>query len=480
MSHKTKYKLGAPSIQDMRTKQRQSQIEIRKNKRERRFNAKRVRLEDEEKEKPEISVDETEAVCRELVKKGSHDLEESLKTLRRALAQGPEFIDTIFKVDNCLQSLVGVLTGSDTDLQSQAAWCLTNIATGGKNHTLAVAKAAAPYFITYLTGSNTMLQDQCAWALGNIAGDSAECCKILQLQGCIPPLVKLLESPVPSCIQSAAFALANLIRDVSENSKEAVNHGILPLLLKLLQTKDISTDLLCEVAWVLTYLTHSDDIAVQMVSMGFLSTIVNIIVHCTVTDQIQEGQVVTPMLRALGNICSGPDDFSLTACENPRLMPALLELLKAPLPHIARETLWVLSNMTSDYSIVLSVVYGPLLQEILAQLDKNIEFQEEALYVLCNMATHGETVSGQLVAHGAVAKVVPLLKIFDLEVLHLALAFCEMTIRYSDEAKFIFEECGGLSHLEQLQNHPNSQIQEEAEEIIDTYFGKDYSEEVYD
>lgn len=26
MSHKTKYKLGAPSIQDMRTKQRQSQI----------------------------------------------------------------------------------------------------------------------------------------------------------------------------------------------------------------------------------------------------------------------------------------------------------------------------------------------------------------------------------------------------------------------------------------------------------------------
>lgn len=33
--------------------------------------------------------------------------------------------------------------------------------------------------------------------------------------------------------------------------------------------------------------------------------------------------------------------------------------------------------MAGDYSIVLSVVYGPLLQEILAQLDKNIEFQEE-------------------------------------------------------------------------------------------------------
>jgi hypothetical protein len=38
-----------------------------------------------------------------------------------------------------------------------------------------------------------LFQDQCAWALGNIAGDSVECRKILHDQGCLPPLVRLLE-----------------------------------------------------------------------------------------------------------------------------------------------------------------------------------------------------------------------------------------------------------------------------------------------
>ena len=54
------------------------------------------------------------------------------------------------------------------------------------------------------------------------------------------------------------------------------------------------------------------------------------------------------------------------------------------------------------------------------------------MYTLCNMVSHGETVSTELVAHGAVAKVVPLLKVFDFELLHVALAFIEATLRYSE------------------------------------------------
>ena len=62
------------------------------------------------------------------------------------------------RVDNCLQSLVGLLTGSRVELQEQVAWCLTNVATGRPEHALAVAKAAAPYFITYVSGSSPLLQ----------------------------------------------------------------------------------------------------------------------------------------------------------------------------------------------------------------------------------------------------------------------------------------------------------------------------------
>ena len=75
------------------------------------------------------------------------------------------------------------------------------------------------------------------------------------------------------------------------------------------------------------------------------------------------------------------------------------------------------------------------------------------------MASHGETVSAELVSHGAVAKVVPLLKVFDLELLHMALAFIEATLRYSENVSvklyrdfvlgacsFVFMEWGGGGH----------------------------------
>ncbi|KAK7487913.1 hypothetical protein BaRGS_00020814 [Batillaria attramentaria] len=476
MEHKSKYKHAAKNVQGLRSKQRETLIEIRKGKRERKFNAKRVRLEEAEKEEPTITLQETEALCQELVKKGQN-VEECLRKLRRAFTQGPDHVDILFKVDNCLQCLVGILTGSNIDHQLQAAWCLTNAATGRPEHVLAVTKSAAPYFITYTSGSSPLLQDQCAWALGNIAGDSIECRRILFSQGCMPPLIKLLQSPVPSCVQSAAFAIANLIRDLPDIADNAVESGILPPLLQLLQTADTPPELLCEVSWVLTYLTNSHDHITKMVTMGFLTTVVDIIVHIAMTDSVREGQVVTPLLRALGNICSGPDDYSMTACENPRLMPALLRLLESSVVHVAKETLWVLSNMTGDYSVSQSVVYGPMLPAVVTQLDKGHDFMVEAMYILCNLASHGETVCSELVNHGAVAKVVPLLKNFDLELLHMALAFCETVLRYSDDARFIFEECGGPGNLEQLHNHPNTDIQAQAQEIIDTYYGPEEEDE---
>ena len=63
-----------------------------------------------------------------------------------------------FRVDNSLPCLVGLLTGHDTELQYEAAWCLTNISAGTQEHGLAIVKSAAPYLITFLSSSSHMLQ----------------------------------------------------------------------------------------------------------------------------------------------------------------------------------------------------------------------------------------------------------------------------------------------------------------------------------
>ena len=63
-----------------------------------------------------------------------------------------------FSVDNAMQSLIGHMTGKDTDLQLAAVWCLTNMSAGTHEHAMLVVKSAAPYLTTYLDSGSHVLK----------------------------------------------------------------------------------------------------------------------------------------------------------------------------------------------------------------------------------------------------------------------------------------------------------------------------------
>ena len=63
-----------------------------------------------------------------------------------------------FRIDGAMDCLVGIFTGNDTELQLEAAWCLTNMAAGVDEHAMLVLKLAGPYLITYLGSGNPQLQ----------------------------------------------------------------------------------------------------------------------------------------------------------------------------------------------------------------------------------------------------------------------------------------------------------------------------------
>ncbi|XP_029643358.1 importin subunit alpha-9-like [Octopus sinensis] len=452
-------------IDELRHRRREDEIVIRKEKRDWILNSKRFRYDEPT---DEISEQEVIAATQDLLK-GCDKCIEKLQLLRRAFSQGSLYIDAFFSVENVLPCLVGLFTGPDPDVQLEAAWCLTNLSAGMHHYTTAIVKIAAPYLITYLSSNNHFLQDQSAWAVGNLAGDSKECQDLLHTQGAVSPLINLLQSPVPSVVQSASFALSNLARENPSIQRTMLDNNILSNIIPFLHIHFNSFDILCELGWVLTYLTASSEYVDELVAIGLLTRLLNLLDNYAAEEQ-NNGQVITPLLRAVGNICAGQDEYSVQAANDPDFFSSLNAFLHSKHRHIIKETLWVLSNMAAIADVSMRILHSDLLSSVTKLLVSTFDIRIEVVYLLCNLGSHSSSHCSILAPLKIIPQMVVMLKSSDLESLSLALFFCEMMCRLTDEGQQQFEECGGIGYLEGLEYHSNEAIQTQANEMLETYF----------
>uniref|UniRef100_A0A7N6ARJ6 Importin subunit alpha n=1 Tax=Anabas testudineus TaxID=64144 RepID=A0A7N6ARJ6_ANATE len=378
-------------------------------------------------------------------------------------------IDDLIK-SGILPILVHCLDRDDNpSLQFEAAWALTNIASGTSEQTQAVVQSnAVPLFLRLLHSPHQNVCEQAVWALGNIIGDGPQCRDYVISLGVVKPLLSFISPSIPiTFLRNVTWVMVNLCRHKDPPPPMETIQEILPALCVLIHHTDVS--ILVDTVWALSYLTDAGNEQIQMViDSGIVPHLVPLLSH-------QEVKVQTAALRAVGNIVTGTDEQTQVVlnCDALSHFPALLT---HPKEKINKEAVWFLSNITAgNQQQVQAVIDAKLVPMIIHLLDK--------VYLYLYIRYINLTISGRKdqVAHLIEKQVIPpfcnLLTVKDAQVVQVVLDGLSNILKMADdEAETIanlIEECGGLEKVEQLQNHENEDIYKLAYEIIDQFFSSD-------
>jgi len=386
---------------------------------------------------------------------------------------------------NILTKLVEFLSWThNVEMQFEAAWALTNIASGNSEQTLAVVHAGAvPDLIKLLSHSSLHVVEQAMWALGNIAGDGANMRNYVLDKGIIKPLIAYVTNGTKnlqgSFLQNLTWTLSNLCRNKNPHTSLKCVSEMLPSIVKLVGEDDLQVK--TDVCWALSYITDGPNDRIEMVlRTGIVEGLVGILQQC------KEGMLVTPVLRVIGNIVTGSDAQTQRVIDYGAL-PAFERLLSHDKQTIQKEAAWAISNITAGTSTqIQSVIDAGLIPPLVHLLSHgDFKTQKEACWAITNFTSGATTEQLIYLANNkAIEGLCGMLKAAEAKILQVCLDGLKnmltiaMKLNNLEWMACAIEQCGGLDAIEDLQQHDNEEVYSMAQGLIDCFFSAEEEEEV--